>query len=65
VDPFDYMTTAQAARHCGVATATVRKWVQRGKLTAAGRDEAGRMLFRAVDVARAEHATRRRARRAA
>ncbi|MFG2128282.1 hypothetical protein ACGFNV_10825 [Streptomyces sp. NPDC048751] len=47
-----------AAREAGVAPATIRKWVQLGRLAAAGR--AGRaLLFRLEDVFAAERATRR------
>ncbi|WP_345623727.1 hypothetical protein [Streptomyces ziwulingensis] len=48
-----------AAREVGVAPATIRKWVQLGHLTAAGR--AGRaQLFRLEDVFAAERAVRGR-----
>ncbi|AUV61634.1 MerR-like helix-turn-helix DNA binding protein [Gordonia phage Easley] len=57
------ITTTEAATLCGVSTATVRKWVQRNKLQPSGLDEAGRNLFRVIDVAKAERATRQRARR--
>ncbi|MER7485278.1 hypothetical protein ABTY20_04980 [Streptomyces sp. NPDC126497] len=47
-----------AAREVGVAPATIRKWVQLGHLTAAGK--AGRaLLFRLEDVFAAERAVRR------
>ncbi len=40
---------------------TIRSWVARGHLAPAGLDEKGRQLFRFVDLARAENATRARA----
>ncbi|MFC8859315.1 MerR family transcriptional regulator [[Kitasatospora] papulosa] len=69
----DLLTTAQAAAHAtrarqllsaGAAVirpASVRYWVKRGHLTAAGLTEAGHPMYRLVDVARAELATRSRA----
>ncbi|MER5522352.1 hypothetical protein [Streptomyces sp. NPDC002763] len=46
-----------AAREVGVAPATIRKWVQLGRLSPAGR--AGRaQLFRLEDVFAAERAAR-------
>jgi len=46
-----------AAQEAGVAPATIRKWVQLGRLTAAGK--AGRaQLFRLEDVFAAERAAR-------
>ncbi|MFD1658896.1 hypothetical protein ACFSL4_11925 [Streptomyces caeni] len=51
-----------AAREAGVAPATIRKWVQLGRLKPAGR--AGRaQLFRLEDVFAAERAVRGTARR--
>lgn len=56
------ITGELAAREIGVAPATIRKWVQLGRLTAAGR--AGRaLLFRLEDVFAAERATHAAARR--
>ncbi|MFC8518303.1 hypothetical protein [Streptomyces sp. NPDC057257] len=53
------VTGATAAKEAGVAPATVRKWVQLGRLTAAGRQ--GRThLFRLEDVFAAERAARGR-----
>ncbi|QCW22263.1 MerR-like transcriptional regulator [Gordonia phage ThankyouJordi] len=57
------ITTTEAATLCGVSTATVRKWVQRNRLAPSGLDDNGRNLFRLIDVAKAERATRQRARR--
>ncbi|WP_439674965.1 hypothetical protein [Embleya sp. MST-111070] len=51
------LTTAMAAIEAGVVPATIRKWVQLGHLTPAGK--AGRtLLFRMEDVFAAERAAR-------
>jgi len=55
----------EAAGLCGVAAATIRTWAGRGTITAEGSDHRGRKLYRLLDVAKAERATRERARRAA
>jgi predicted site-specific integrase-resolvase len=57
------ISTADASCLAGVSVATIRKWVQRGHLEVACRDGLGRPLFRWIDVAKAERATRDRARR--
>ena len=57
------ITTADASCLAGVSVATIRKWVQRGHLEVDCRDGLGRPLFRWIDVAKAERATRERARR--
>ncbi|MFZ4143373.1 MerR family transcriptional regulator [Streptomyces griseoincarnatus] len=44
-----------------VTPATIRSWVNRGHLQAAGLDDHGRPLYTLADLARAEHATRNRA----
>lgn len=61
----DLITTNDAATLCGVTVEAIRKWASRGQLAAAGIDERGRKLYRLIDVAKAERATRRRARRTA
>jgi DNA-binding transcriptional MerR regulator len=61
VDAGELLTTAQAAELTDVTEATVRSWKHRGQLAPAGLDERGRPLYRLLDVARAEHATRHRA----
>lgn len=60
----------QAADLCQVRVTTIRQWVHRGHLSPAVgadgealTDEQGRKLYRQLDVARAEHKTRHRARR--
>ena len=63
-------TVEKAAEHAGVKPVTIRSWVHRGHLPVARnhdgdeiRDPQGRPRFWPVDVARAEHRTRLRARR--
>jgi hypothetical protein len=56
-------TVERAAEHACVKPVTIRQWVFRGHLIVAERDRSGRPRFWPVDVARAEHATRQRARR--
>lgn len=57
------LSTVDASRHAGVTVAAIRKWVQRGHLDVAMRDGRGRPLFRWIDVAKAEYATRASANR--
>lgn len=57
------LSTADASSHAGVSVAAIRKWVQRGHLDVAMRDGRGRPLFRWIDVAKAEYATRMHANR--
>lgn len=65
------VTVEEAATLCNVASATVRQWASRGygparrktKLEPKGQDDRGRKLYRLLDVAKAEHATRTLARR--
>ncbi|MBM4487437.1 MerR family transcriptional regulator [Rhodococcus hoagii] len=59
------ITANEAASLCGVAAATIRTWAGRGTIEAQGMDHRGRKLYRLLDVAKAERATRERARRAA
>lgn len=54
----DLITATQAAALCGVTTQCVNNWVARGHLNASGLDERGRKLYRVIDVAKAERATR-------
>jgi len=63
-DEIDSLITAtEAAALCGVTAAAVRQWAARGRLTARSTDERGRKLYRLLDVAKVEHATRTAARR--
>lgn len=57
------ITTNDAATLCGVSAQAIRMWVNRGLLAATGMDDRGRKLYRLVDVAKAERATRNKARR--
>lgn len=57
----ELMTGPEVAELCGVRPATVRSWHHRGLLEPAGLDERGRPLFRQLDAARAEKATRAKA----
>lgn len=56
-------TVAEAAEAAGVKPNVVRNWKYRGVLTEVGRDWRGGPLFLAIDVIRAEKATRAKARR--
>jgi hypothetical protein len=56
-------TVAQAAEAAMVRPNVIRNWKYRGILQQAGADWRGRPTFRAIDVIRAEKATRERARR--
>ncbi|MET9073855.1 MerR family transcriptional regulator [Streptomyces sp. NPDC004232] len=56
-------TVAQAAEAAQVSPNVVRNWRYRGLLTEVGRDYRNRPLFLAIDVIRAEKATREKARR--
>lgn len=57
------LTTSEAATAAMVSVEVVRKWMHRGHLPVAERDERGRPLYRWIDVVKAEHRTRERARR--
>lgn len=68
--PGGYITTEQAAALCGVEPVTVRNWVLRGYVAPDGsrvklpaHRYKRRLLLDPVDVAKAEYATRARARR--
>jgi DNA-binding transcriptional MerR regulator len=56
-------TVEQAAEAAQVSKVVIRNWKYRGVLEPAKTDWRGRPLFLAVDVIRAEKATRERARR--
>jgi hypothetical protein len=57
------ITATEAAAHCDVSVSAIAKWVARGHLTPCGVDDRGRKLYRLIDVAKAEYATRKKARR--
>lgn len=57
------ITATEAAALCGVALCTITKWVRENRIQPVGLNPQGRKLYRLLDVAKAEHATRARARR--
>ncbi|MCI3276979.1 helix-turn-helix domain-containing protein [Streptomyces cylindrosporus] len=58
-----WLTVKEAALLAGVDVQTIYSWVRRGHLEVTGLDHRGRKLFRHLDVAKAEMATRTRAKR--
>lgn len=56
-------TTAEAAEAAGVSPGVIRVWVHRGHLKRANSDRARTPKYRAIDVVKAEKATREKARR--
>lgn len=56
-------TTAEAAEAAGVAPGVIRIWAHRGHLKRANSARARVPLYRAIDVVKAEKATREKARR--
>lgn len=50
----DLLTVSEAATACHVTEDQIRQWKSRGHLQPAGLTEAGRPLFRGIDVLRAE-----------
>ncbi|MFI6494750.1 MerR family transcriptional regulator [Streptomyces sp. NPDC050564] len=58
-----WMTVKEAAFLACVTVQTVYSWERRGHLTVGGLDHRGQKLFRHLDVARAEMATRAKAQR--
>ena len=69
--PGDLIDVAQAAALCGVSPVTIRSWINRGYRNAAGelvklpvaRRDGRLILLDPVDVAKADQATKTRARR--
>jgi hypothetical protein len=68
--PGDLIDTDQAATLCGVSPVTIRSWINRGYHTPAGvvklpvaRRDGRLILLNPVDVAKADQATKTRARR--
>lgn len=56
-------TTAEAAEAAGVKPGVIRIWVHRGHLQRANSEKCRIAKYRAIDVVRAEKATREKARR--
>jgi predicted site-specific integrase-resolvase len=61
-DPSGFITRQQAAELCGVEPDTISQWIRRGHLKVAWRYK-GRMMLDPVAVAKADHATKDKARR--
>lgn len=57
------LSTSEAANVAGVAVCTISNWRSRGLLQPSDADAAGRPLYKLLDVAKAERATREKARR--
>lgn len=54
------VNTTEAARIAGVTVAAISKWRERGLIKPTGLDQDNRPLYRILDIAKAEQATRRR-----
>jgi DNA-binding transcriptional MerR regulator len=63
IDVDAQLTASQAAKYAGVTVQAIVNWRNRGHLHPVAHSSDGRPLYRLLDVAKAEHATRRRARR--
>lgn len=57
------ITANEAAGLCGVAASTIRRWQLEGRIERQGIDRHGRNMYRILDIAKAERATRKNARR--
>ena len=57
------ITATEAAALCGVALCTITKWVREQRIEPVAMNRQGRKLYRLLDVAKAERATRDKARR--
>lgn len=57
------ITATEAAQLCGVAVCTITKWARDGRINPVGLNPQGRKLYRLLDIAKAERATREKARR--
>ena len=62
VDPYARITTSQAAAYAGVTRQAITNWRRRGHLQPVAYDH-GHPIYILLDVAKAEYATRRKARR--
>jgi hypothetical protein len=57
------LTATQGAAYAGVTPQAIVNWRRRGHLEPDGYDDSGRPLYTLLALARAEYATRKRARR--
>lgn len=62
-DIYALLTATEAARYAGVKPQAIVNWRRRGHLQIESYDATGRPLYTLLGVAKAEHATRKRARR--
>ena len=62
LDIYALLTASEAAQYAGVRVEAILNWRNRGHLQPAGTKN-GRPAYTLLDVAKAEHATRKRARR--
>ena len=62
LDIYALLTASEAAEYAGVHVEAILNWRNHGRLTVSGTKN-GRPAYRLLDVAKAEHATRKRARR--
>jgi excisionase family DNA binding protein len=63
VEDETWLTIREASDLTGVSPQTVYSWIRRGHLKVEGLDHRGQKLLRHLDVARAELATRSKAKR--
>ena len=61
-DPFALVTASEAALYADVTVQAIVNWRNQGRIEVSGTKN-GRPAYRLLDVAKAEHATRKRARR--
>lgn len=62
-DIYALLTATEAAKYAGVKPQAIVNWRRRGHLQAESYDDHGRPLYTLLGVAKAEHLTRKRARR--
>lgn len=61
--PYSQVTATEAAQQFGLTIAAITNWVRRGHLKPAGLNHQGRKTYRVLDLAKADVATKKHARR--